>query len=76
MCFALNLHEGACYALDHFTGKSIRTIECAQAPAIANSHTGVFKVAQRLDDGVNPPVRRIRMVFTSPQRSCLTKLVD
>lgn len=79
LCFALNLHEGACYALD-LTGKSIRTIECAQAPAIANSHTGVFKVAQRLDGSVDETAcvtAAKAMVFTSPQRVyCLTKLVD
>ncbi|MBN9636045.1 MAG: hypothetical protein J0H22_12755 [Actinobacteria bacterium] len=79
LCFALNLHEGDCYALD-LTGKSIRNIDCAQAPTIANSHTGVFKVTQRLDGSVDETACATAakaMVFTSPQRVyCLTKLVD
>jgi len=79
LCFALNLHEGDCYALD-LTGKSVRNIECAQAPAIANSHTGVFKVAQRVDDSTDESACATAakaMVFTSPKRVyCLSKLVE
>ncbi len=79
LCFALNLHQGDCYALD-LTGKSVTNIDCAQAPTIANSHTGVFKVAQRIDDSVDETACATAakaMVFTSPQRVyCLTKLVD
>lgn len=79
LCFALNLHEGDCYALD-LTGKSIKNIDCAQALTIANSHTGVFKVAQRLDDSVDESAcasAAKAMVFTSPKRVyCLTKLVE
>jgi len=79
LCFALNLHEGDCYALD-LTGKSIRNIDCTQAPTIANSHTGVFKVAQRVDGSVDETACATAakaMVFTSPKRVyCLTKLVD
>ena len=79
LCFALNLHQGDCYALD-LTGKSVTNIDCAQAPTIANSHTGVFKVAQRIDGTVDETACATAakaMVFTSPQRVyCLTKLVD
>ncbi len=79
LCFALNLHQGDCYALD-LTGKSVTNIDCAQAPTIANSHTGVFKVSQRIDDSVDETACATAakaMVFTSPQRVyCLTKLVD
>lgn len=79
LCFALNLHQGDCYALD-LTGKSVTNIDCAQAPTIANSHTGVFKVAPRIDDSVDETACATAakaMVFTSPQRVyCLTKLVD
>jgi hypothetical protein len=79
LCFALNLHEGDCYALD-LTGKSIKNIDCAQAPTIANSHTGVFKVSQRVDGSVDESAcasAAKAMVFTSPKRVyCLTKLVE
>ncbi|WP_285030964.1 hypothetical protein [Mycolicibacterium sp. lyk4-40-TYG-92] len=79
LCFALNLHEGDCYALD-LTGKSIKNIDCAQAPTIANSHTGVFKVAQRVDGSVDESACATAakaMVFTAPKRVyCLTKLVE
>ncbi|WP_155926336.1 hypothetical protein [Mycolicibacterium sp. CBMA 234] len=79
LCFALNLHQGDCYALD-LTAKSIMHIDCAQAPTIANSHTGVFKVAKRLDGSVDETAcasAAKAMVFTAPQRVyCLTKLVE
>lgn len=79
LCFALNLHQSDCYALD-LAGKSVRNIGCAQAPTVANSHTGVFKVAQRLDGSVDETACATAakaMVFTSPQRVyCLTKLVE
>lgn len=79
LCFALNLHEGDCYALD-LTGKSVRNIDCAQAPTIANSHTGAFKVAQRVDDSTDESACATAakaMVFTSPKRVyCLSKLVE
>jgi hypothetical protein len=79
LCFALNLHQGDCYAMD-LTGKSVTHIDCAQASAIANSHTGAFKVAKRIDgstDGTVCGTGEKPWVFTSPQRVyCLTKLVE
>lgn len=79
LCFALNLHQGDCYAMD-LTEKSVTHIDCAQASTIANSHTGAFKVAKRADgstDGTTCSTGDKPWVFTSPQRVyCLTKLVE
>lgn len=79
LCFALNLHQGDCYAMD-LTGKSVTHIDCAQASTIANSHTGAFKVVKRADgstDGTVCGTGEKPWVFTAPQRVyCLTKLVE
>lgn len=79
MCFALNMRQGECYSLD-LAEKIVAHIDCAQAPTIANSHTGVFKVAKRADGTSTETVcgtGEKAMVFTVPERVyCLSKLVE
>ncbi|MDR3663685.1 MAG: hypothetical protein P4L86_25415 [Mycobacterium sp.] len=79
LCFALNLHEGNCYALD-ITAKAITHIDCTQAASNANSHTGVFRVSMRADgstDATQCPTDTKSMVFIAPQRVyCLAKVVE
>lgn len=79
LCFALNMRQGSCYAID-ITAKTTTYVDCAQASAKANSHTGVFKVSQRIDgsiDGRRCGTATVAMVFAAPQRVyCLAKLVS
>lgn len=78
MCFALNMRQGECYSLD-LTEKSVTHIDCAQASTTANSHTGVFTVAKRVDGSSTETVCATgdkAMIFTVPERVyCLSKLV-
>lgn len=79
MCFALNMRQGECYSLD-LTEKIVTHIDCAQASTTANSHTGVFKVAKRVDGSSTETVcvaGEKAMIFTVPERVyCLAKLVE
>lgn len=79
MCFALNMHQGECYSLD-LTEKIVTHIDCAQASTTANSHTGVFKVAKRVDGSSTETAcgaGEKAMIFTVPDRVyCLAKLVE
>lgn len=79
LCFALNMRQGSCYAID-ITAKTTTYIDCSQGSAKANSHTGVFKVSQRINgsiDGTRCGTGAVSMVFAVPQRVyCLEKLVS
>ncbi|MUL78850.1 proline-rich domain-containing protein [Mycolicibacterium sp. CBMA 226] len=79
MCFALNMRQSECYSLD-MSEKIVTHIDCAQASTTANSHTGVFKVAKRVDGSSTETVcvaGEKAMIFTVPERVyCLAKLVE
>jgi hypothetical protein len=47
-CFALNLKEGEPYVTE-VSAKEVNHVKCAEAASKANSHTGAFKVSQRIE---------------------------
>jgi hypothetical protein len=78
-CFAANLKEGECYLLD-IAAKQVNHAACAQAASKANSHTGGFKVSQRIDgssDESRCPAGTKAWAFIAPHRVyCLQKMAD
>jgi hypothetical protein len=78
-CFAVNLKEGECYLLD-ISAKQINHAACAQAASGANSHTGAFKVSQRIDgssDESRCSASTKAWAFIAPERVyCLQKIAD